>query len=72
MELKKMDKLDAIDWEKFHEVDKDQLDPQEVKLIAELHSKYYKHPYHIPCSCNPKLVVKWIDEINVIYNNGSK
>jgi hypothetical protein len=64
-----MEAIDKKDWEIFQANPSDKLSVEEVKLIAELHAKYYKHPYHVPCSCNPKTVIKWIDELNKIYEN---
>jgi len=69
MELVKMSELDRLDWEKFKASSNNTLSIEEVKIVSELHAKYYKHPYHIPCSCNPKTMVKWIKELNTIYDN---
>ena len=63
-----MDELDKKDWEIFQANPSDKLSVEEVKLIAELHAKYYKHTYHVPCSCNPKTIIKWIDDINIVYD----
>ena len=42
-----------------------ELNREEIKLVAELHSKYY-HPnkYYEPCSCNGKIYKQWINDLN--------
>jgi hypothetical protein len=62
-----MDKLDLIDWQKFTQNPSTTLSVEDVKLISELHAKYFKHSYHTPCSCNPKTIVGWIKDLNNIY-----
>lgn len=62
-----MEELDKKDWEIFQANPSDKLSVDEVKLISELHAKYFKHKYHTPCSCNPKTIIRWIDDINKIY-----
>ncbi len=62
-----MEEIDKKDWEIFQANPSDKLTVEEVKLVAQLHAKYYKHHYHTPCSCNPKTIIKWIDDINKIY-----
>jgi hypothetical protein len=62
-----MEELDKKDWEIFQANPSDKLSVDEVKLIAQLHAKYFKHTYHTPCSCNPKTIIRWIDDINKIY-----
>jgi hypothetical protein len=66
-----MEELDKKDWEIFQANPSDKLSVEEVKLIAELHAKYYKHQYQVPCSCNPKTVIKWIDDLNKIYDGSN-
>jgi hypothetical protein len=63
-----MEELDRKDWEIFQANTSDTLSVEEVKTVAQLHSKYFKHNYHVPCSCNPKRILKWINDINEIYN----
>ena len=62
-----MEAIDKKDWEIFQANPSDKLSVKEVKLVSQLHAKYYKHPYHVPCSCNPKTIIKWIDDLNKIY-----
>ena len=46
-----MEKLDKLDWEKFRAGTSNKLKHEEVVLIAELHEKYFKHKYKVPCRC---------------------
>jgi len=62
-----MEEIDKKDWDIFQANPSDKLTVEEVKLIAQLHAKYFKHTYYVPCSCNPKTIIKWIDDINKIY-----
>lgn len=41
-----------------------ELNREEIKLVAELHAKYYGHKYHEPCTCNGSIYKKWIHELN--------
>ena len=62
-----MEEIDKIDWYKFKTNKSNKLSVDEVKLISKLHAKYFNHKYHTPCSCNPKKVLRWIDDLNDIY-----
>jgi hypothetical protein len=55
-------------WEQFKAEVKEKLTREQYKLICSFHSIYYKHKYHEPCSCNPKRLVQWINEIDKIYD----
>jgi len=35
-----------------------------TKLICELHSVYYKHPYKEPCTCNGSIYKIWIADLD--------
>jgi hypothetical protein len=56
-------------WLEFRESNND-LQNHEYKLLCKLHSKYYKHPIHYPCTCSTHTIKKWIKELNVIFDNG--
>ena len=51
---------------------KQHLSAKEFELVCQLHAKYYKHKYHKPCTCNPKKIVQWIKDLNIIWDNGYK
>ena len=69
----KFDKYDYKDWEEFRlGANRDTISPVEFTLVCELHSKYYKHSFYRPCTCDPRTVNKWIKDFNIIWNNGNK
>jgi hypothetical protein len=35
-----------------------------IKLICELHSIYYKHPYKEVCTCNGAVYRRWIADLD--------
>jgi hypothetical protein len=61
---------DFKDWEAFRLSKKSTISREEFKLVCELHAKYYKHKFYQPCTCSPKTINKWIQELNLIWNNG--
>mgnify|MGYP001285358666 CR=1 FL=1 len=64
-----MDRPDVIDWEKFRAGTSTTLKKTEVVLVSQLHAKYFKHKYKVPCSCSPTRIQKWIRELNDLYEN---
>mgnify|MGYP003657101414 CR=1 FL=1 len=66
----KMNKLHYDKWEEFQEGKNNSLTKEEQELLARLHSIYFKHTYHLPCTCSPKIYNNWIQDINGLYNNG--
>ena len=62
-----MEKLDLMDWEKFRANPTSQISHEEYKLVAELHAKYFKHSFYLPCKCSPKIINQWIAQINDLY-----
>ncbi len=68
----KFSKEDFKRWSEFRSEPKSTLQPNEFELICQLHSIYYNHKYHKPCTCNPKKIKLWIKELNIIWNNGVK
>ena len=63
-----MVKEDRILWEAFlNRKKQNQIDRQQIELIARLHSELYKHKYNEPCTCNGTIYNQWIAEINKKY-----
>lgn len=50
--------------------EKRKLDINAQEIIAQLHSKYFKHSFFKPCSCSGKTWQQWIAQLNVIYDKG--
>ena len=63
---------DYAKWENFRMGTKSHLSAQEFELVCQLHSIYYKHNFHKPCTCSPKTIKQWIKDLNVIWDNGIK
>jgi len=64
---KEMEELDKKDWEQFRAKNSDRVSRVEVEMISMLHAKYFNHKYEVPCSCSPKTLQKWVDDLNKIY-----
>ena len=59
-------------WKAFRISKSDTILRTEYRMVCLLHSQYYKHKYTEPCVCNPKKIYKWIKDLNIIWDNGSK
>jgi len=59
-------------WKDFRISKSDTLSPTEFRMVCLIHSQYYQHKYEEPCTCNPKKINKWIKDLNIIWDNGSK
>lgn len=66
-----MEKLDELDWAKFRSSKKSTISHKEFTMVCELHSKYFKHKFYKPCTCNPKTIKQWIAQINDLYENNN-
>ena len=66
----KFNKLDYGEWSTFRMGTKDVISSVEFQLVCDLHARYYKHSFYKPCTCNPKVINKWIADLNVVWNNG--
>jgi len=65
-----MVKEDRILWEAFlNRKKQNEIDRQQIELIARLHSELYKHKYNEPCTCSNKIWNQWIAEINKVYES---
>jgi hypothetical protein len=66
----KFNKYDFKDWEKFRLSKKSTISREEFEMVCNLHRKIYGHNLPNPCTCNPKQINKWIQELNIVWNNG--
>ena len=66
-----MDEIDKKDWYKFRCGKKNSLSNNEYTLVSQLHSKYFKHRFYKPCTCNPNTIKTWIGQLNELYENDS-
>ena len=66
----KFNNEDFKQWQEFRLSKRSTINREEFKLVCQFHSTYYNQKYFEPCTCNPKLINKWIKELNVVWNNG--
>ena len=64
-----MDELDLKDWEQFRANPTSHISHLEYKLVAELHAKYFKHSFYLPCKCSPKQSINGLHK-STIYMRG--
>lgn len=62
-----MEENDRLDWYQFRNNDAPNVTHTEYVMIAKLHSKYYNHKYKLPCKCNPRVINKYIEDLNKLY-----
>ena len=76
MSAKKMTENDYRQWSKFKGVQNNTITQSELRLIEHLHAKYYDHPIETLCTCRGEKMAgkiqKFVDDINIIYENESK
>lgn len=65
-----MNKEDYEYWTKFKANKSSRLSKEEYKRICIMHSVYMKHAFFMPCTCNPKGVQRFINDLNKIYDAG--
>ena len=68
----KFKKTDYEDWAYFRMGQNDVISSTEFDLVCNLHSEYYKHSFYKPCTCNPKVINRWIKDLNIVWENGTK
>jgi len=66
-----MDKIDQKDWLKFRANTKSKISQIEYNMVCEMHSKYFKHKFYKPCTCNPNTINQWIAQLNDLYENNN-
>ena len=57
-------------WEIFRNSNKHTISGKEFELVCDLHSRYKKHSFYKPCTCNPKEIKRWINDLNNIWDSG--
>tara|TARA_R100001369_G_scaffold30560_2_gene54375 strand:+ start:2176 stop:2397 length:222 start_codon:yes stop_codon:yes gene_type:complete len=65
----KFNKDDSKDWKAFRVSKKATISREEFTMVCELHSKYYNHKLHKPCTCSPTIIKRWIKELNLVWDN---
>tara|TARA_R100001377_G_C3150659_1_gene96151 strand:+ start:359 stop:568 length:210 start_codon:yes stop_codon:yes gene_type:complete len=65
----KFNKDDYKLWKEFRISKSNSISKVEFRMVCLLHSQYYKHKYHEPCTCNPKKINRLIEDLNIIWDN---
>lgn len=63
----KLNKKDYKYWTAFRDAKKSTITKEELNAISVIHSHYFKHKFVLPCSCNPKQIQSWVNDINTLY-----
>ena len=70
----KMDKLDYQDYEMFLAKAEKGFDDDDLKVVYNLHAKYFQHDYYEPCGCGGAVkmdqVNRMMTDLTQIFNNG--
>ena len=64
-----LDKYEYEWWHEFREKNSDRLSREEVKKISLIHARLFNHKLYTPCSCSPRTIQGWINDINNVYKN---
>lgn len=67
MGLEIMTREDYLNWEAFRKEPKTSVSGEEYEMISRFHSKYFKHRFFLPCTCNPKTIQTWIENLNELF-----
>tara|TARA_R110002020_G_scaffold21602_2_gene73504 strand:+ start:169 stop:411 length:243 start_codon:yes stop_codon:yes gene_type:complete len=71
-----MIKIDYDQWSKFKGVKNNTIAESELRLIENLHAKYFNHALESLCTCRGEhikgQIQLFVNELNVIYKNGYK
>lgn len=62
-----MNREDYLNWEAFRKDPKTSITSEEYEMVSRLHSIYFKHKYFKPCTCNPKTIQTWIENLNELF-----
>lgn len=63
----RLNKKDYKYWTAFRDAKKSTITKEELNAISVIHSHYFKHKFILPCTCNPKQIQSWVNEINTLY-----
>lgn len=71
-----MIKIDYDQWTRFKGVKNNTIAESELRLVENLHAKYFNHPLESLCTCKGEKIKykiqEYIDDLNSIYSNGYK
>ena len=64
-----MNKEDRKFWTDFRENKSSRISKQEFTKICSMHSVYFNHAFYEPCTCSPKKIQRFINDLNKLYDN---
>lgn len=67
MAKKTLNESDYQYWTKFKTNTTNRINNAELKRISKMHSFYFDHKYNEPCTCNPKAIQAYINDLNKLY-----
>jgi len=65
----KFNKQDYEKWKEFRMDNRSNISREELEMVSQFHSRYFKHKYYLPCTCSPRIINQWITDLNEIYGN---
>ena len=63
-----MTKEQYTKWTEFRENKTSRLSSEEFEFLCRLHADLFNHQYYKPCTCSPREINRWIQQINKRYN----
>jgi len=55
---------DKIQWAEMQARIKHTMTRADFKILCELHAKYFSHKYTEPCTCNKRMIRKWLEQVD--------
>ena len=55
---------DKIIWQGVKHRTTSKMSNSDFKIMCQLHSKYFNHKYHEPCTCNKRTLRNWIQQLD--------
>ena len=55
---------DKIIWQGVKHRTTSKMSNSDFKIMCQLHSKYFNHKYHEPCTCNKRILRNWIQQLD--------
>ena len=59
-----VDPLDVRTWQEVYARITHKITNDDFKIMCKLHSKYFKHKYSEPCTCNKRRLRQWVTQLN--------
>ena len=70
--VQEMTKEDLSIWKIFKDSLRNTVSKNDVKMIEQLHATYFNHRPIKLCTCNPKQVQRFINDLNGLYELNSQ